>query len=48
MASAGGVKTALVLKVADGRSQILLEDSNMELASLIKPLLEWHSTAKKL
>ena len=34
------VKTALVLTVADGRSQIRFEVNNMDLAGLIKPLLE--------
>ena len=34
--------------VADGRSKIQFEVSSMELASLIMPLSEWHSMAKKL
>ena len=47
VASVAWVKTDLVPMVADRHSQIRFEVSNMEPASLIMPLLEWHSTAKK-
>ena len=40
-------KTPLVLMAADGSSQSRVEVSSMELASLIKLLSEWNSTAKK-
>ena len=42
------VKTDLVPMVADRHSQMRFEVSNMEPASLIMPLLKWHSTAKKV
>ena len=47
MASKAMVKMVLVIMVADGRSRIRFEVSNMELATLTKPLSEWLSTAKK-
>ena len=48
MASAERIKTALFLFVADDRSQILFEVSNVELVSLARSFSEWPSTTKKL